>query len=174
MAGSGAAAGAPAGRAGVNGADCIRIAHSSDAACVAGIVEAAYRPYVTRIGKQPGPMLDDYDALVAAECVWVLEQGGAIAGIIVLLETEAGLLLDNVAVRPELHGRGIGRALIGFAEAEARRRGHVAIRLYTHVLMTENIALYAHLGFAETGRVTEKGFDRVYMEKNLRLQISHR
>jgi ribosomal protein S18 acetylase RimI-like enzyme len=86
----------------------------------------------------------------------------------VLLETEAGLLLDNVAVRPELHGRGIGRALIGFAEAEARRRGHVAIRLYTHVLMTENIALYANLGFTETGRVTEKGFDRVYMEKDLR------
>jgi hypothetical protein len=34
--------------------------------------------------------------------------------------------------------------------------------------MTENIALYANLGFTETGRVTEKGFDRVYMEKDLR------
>ena len=39
--------------------------------------------------------------------------------------------------------------------------------LYTHVLMTENQALYRRLGYVETGRVTEKGFDRVYMQLNL-------
>jgi len=33
--------------------------------------------------------------------------------------------------------------------------------------MTENLALYAHLGFTETHRVTEDGFRRVYMRRIL-------
>ena len=47
---------------------------------------------------------------------------------------------------------------IGLAEAAARRRGHPAIRLYTHVKMAENFLLSGRLGFVETARVTEKGF----------------
>lgn len=39
--------------------------------------------------------------------------------------------------------------------------------LYTHALMHENIAWYARNGYAETARVREKGFDRVYMRKAL-------
>ena len=31
--------------------------------------------------------------------------------------------------------------------------------------MTENIALYARLGFCETGRGQEAGYDRVFMTK---------
>ena len=49
----------------------------------------------------------------------------------------------------------------------ARRRGHVGLRLYTNVLMTENFALYERLGFRETGRVSEQGFERLYMAKAL-------
>lgn len=42
------------------------------------------------------------------------------------------------------------------------------MRLYTNVLMTENLALYGRLGFRETGRVSEKGYERVYMAKAVR------
>lgn len=145
----------------------IRAAGPADAAEVASVVEAAYRPYIARIGRQPGPMADDYAVLVAAGQVWVLEQDGAIAGVLVLLEIASRFLLDNVAVRPGMHGKGLGRQLIAFAEDVARSRGFGAVQLYTHVLMTENISLYTRLGFVETGRVREKGFDRVYMEKRL-------
>ncbi len=69
---------------------------------------------------------------------------------------------------PEGQGKGYGRALIEFAEAEARRRGFAEIRLYTHEMMTENIALYTRIGFEETHRVSEKGYDRVYMTKQLK------
>ena len=41
------------------------------------------------------------------------------------------------------------------------------VRLYTHVKMTENMAYYARLGYTESYRVTEDGFERVYMEKRL-------
>jgi hypothetical protein len=33
--------------------------------------------------------------------------------------------------------------------------------------MTENIALYGRIGYAETHRATEKGLNRVYMAKPL-------
>jgi ribosomal protein S18 acetylase RimI-like enzyme len=97
-----------------------------------------------------------------------VEASGEIVGLVVLEDDgEDALLLDNIAVATASQGRGIGRYLIDFAVSEARRRGHAYLRLYTHVLMTENIALYARLGFVETGRVTKSGFDRVYMEKSI-------
>jgi GNAT superfamily N-acetyltransferase len=93
---------------------------------------------------------------------------GEIAGILVLLEEEDHLLLDNVAVDPRHQGKGVGRALIDFAEQEARRRSHAEIRLYTHQAMHENIALYPRLGYEETGRAEQAGFQRVFFRKTLR------
>ena len=143
----------------------IRPAVPAEAGAVRDVVHAAYRHYIPRIGKPPGPMLDDYAQRIAAGQTWVLESDGRIVGILVLEETPEGFLLDNIAVLPDCHGKGFGRALLEFAEAEARRRGHAAIYLYTHALMTENIALYRRVGYVETHRVSEKGFDRVYMKK---------
>ena len=144
----------------------IRPARPEDRAAVEAIVAAAYARYIARIGKPPGPMLDDYAARIADGAVSVFEEAdGRLAGIIVLVPKPDHLLLDNVAVRPDRQGRGIGRALIAFAEAEARRAGFRELRLYTHVTMVENIALYTRLGFAETGRGREAGYDRVFMTK---------
>ena len=61
-------------------------------------------------------------------------------------------LLDNIAVRPDRQGRGYGRQLLNFAEAEAIRQGWNAITLYTHVLMVENIAIYTARGYAKRER----------------------
>ncbi len=141
----------------------IRPAVASEADVLREIVHAAYAHYVARIGKPPGPMLDDYAARIADSQPWELDDAGRIVGMLVLEERPDALLLDNIAVRPECQGSGHGRALMAFAEAEARRRGFAQVRLYTHALMTENQALYRRLGYAETGRVTEQGFDRVYM-----------
>lgn len=146
----------------------IRQAGAIDLDVVTAIVVAAYSIYIARIGKPPGPMLDDYRALIADGCVSVVEaadNSGAIAGLIVLIGKPDHLLLDNIAVRPEHQGRGIGRRLIAFAETETRRRGFTELRLYTHETMTENIALYMHLGFTETGRGHDAGYDRVFMTK---------
>jgi GNAT superfamily N-acetyltransferase len=145
----------------------IRPARAGEDAAVRDVVRAAYRHYVPRIGKPPGPMLDDYVRRIADNQVWALLDGGRIVGILVLEENASGFLLDNVAVRPDCQGKGYGRLLIEFAEAEARRRGFGDIHLYTHALMTENIALYLRVGFTETHRRSEKGYDRVYMKKRL-------
>ena len=145
----------------------IRPAHPDETAAVREVVHDAYRHYIARIGKPPGPMLDDYAQRIADGQTWVADDAGRIVGILVLEEGTDGFLLDNIAVLPECQGKGHGRVLMEFAEAEARRRGYREISLYTHALMMENIALYRRIGFIETHRVSEKGYDRVYMAKQL-------
>lgn len=145
----------------------IRAATVADVSAIAEIVDQAYRHYTIRMDKPPGPMLDDYAARVSEGAVWVLEEGDALAGIIVLLPTTNYLLLDNIAVSPARQGLGMGRQLLAFAEAEAVRRGYQEIRLYTHQTMVENQRLYASIGYEETGRGTEAGYDRVFMCKQL-------
>jgi GNAT superfamily N-acetyltransferase len=112
-------------------------------------------------------MLDDYAARIAEGAVSVLVEDGAIIGVLVLLPEPDHLLLDNVALLTSHAGRGLGRRLMAFAEAEARRRGYAEIRLYTHALMHENIAMYPHLGYIEYARGRQAGYDRVFMRKRL-------
>jgi ribosomal protein S18 acetylase RimI-like enzyme len=146
----------------------IRAATAADVSAITEIVDQAYRHYIARMGKPPGPMLDDYAARVLEGVVWVLEEGAAVAGIVVLLPTTNYLLLDNIAVSPARQGLGLGRQMLAFAEAEALRCGYREIRLYTHQTMLENQRLYASIGYEETGRGTEAGYDRVFMRKQLR------
>jgi len=145
----------------------IRAATAADVPAIADIVDQAYRYYIDRIGKPPGPMLDDYAARVSEGTVWVLEEEAVIAAMIVLLPAPHYLLLDNIAVSPARQGLGLGRRLLAFAEAEALRRGYREIRLYTHQTMVENQRLYASIGYEETGRGTKAGYDRVFMRKPL-------
>jgi ribosomal protein S18 acetylase RimI-like enzyme len=145
----------------------IRPARASDARAASLCVTAAYEKYIARMGKPPGPMLDDYAEVIARHRVFVIDGKAGLSGVLVLKQEGGGLLLDNVAVHPDGQGAGLGRALIDFAEAEAARLGYPALDLYTHELMTENIALYRARGYVETERREESGYARVYMRKAL-------
>jgi N-acetylglutamate synthase-like GNAT family acetyltransferase len=120
----------------------IRRAQLSDAAAMQSCVHAAYRHYIPRIGKKPGPMLDDYSEIVQQHKTFVAEAAGQIVGVLVLIRREDGILLDNVAVHPKHQGNGLGRRLIGLAESEARSQGFAYLDLYTHEQMTEKIVMY--------------------------------
>jgi N-acetylglutamate synthase-like GNAT family acetyltransferase len=145
----------------------IRPATAADVQAITECVHAAYRHYVERIGKPPGPMLEDYAQVMQARDVSVAERAGTVLGVVVLDRTDEGFLLENVAVHPSSRGTGVGRLLLEFAEAEARRQGYPSIYLYTHQKMTENQVLYAKIGYVEYDRRSEKGYDRVYMRKRL-------
>ena len=146
----------------------IRRATAADVEAVQACVNAAYSHYPERMGGlMPGPMLGDYAAGIRNHDAYVLEIEGAPAGILVLQHSDDGFLLDNVAVHPEFQKRGLGRRLIAFAEDEARRVGFEAISLYTHVSMTENIALYESLGYVEVERAWVGPYERVLMRKPL-------
>lgn len=145
----------------------IRFATPADVDAVTRLVHDAYTIYIGRNGKVPGPMRDDYAVLIADRRVHVLDEDGAITGLVVLIPEPDAMLLDNIAVSPRAQGRGFGKVLMAFAEAQARAAGRAAIRLYTQEIMVENIALYTRLGYVETHRAHEMGLDRVYMTKAL-------
>ena len=144
----------------------IRPARLSDATAIQKCVEAAYRHYISRIGMPPGPMLDDYAAVIRHHRVFIAETE-KIVGVLVLIQKPTAILLDNVAVHPDQQGKGLGKRLINLAEAEARAAGFENLDLYTHECMSENIELYESLGYIETERKEERGYNRVYMQKRL-------
>jgi ribosomal protein S18 acetylase RimI-like enzyme len=145
----------------------LRPAEDEDAPRVAALVDSAYRPYIDRIGFPPRPMLDDYAQVIRHSRVTVAEAQATMVGVIVLNSDGEGFFIDNVAVHPSQRGRGVGRGLLEFAEAEARRAGFDSIYLYTHERMTENIALYSRIGYEEFDRRDQGGFSLVYMRKPL-------
>ena len=146
----------------------IRPAEPGDAAAVRDLVRAAYAGYVGRIGKEPAPMLEDHAALIRAGEVWVLAEGGEVIGMLVIRPAEDHLFLGNVAVAPGQQGRGLRRELVAFAGEKAAEHGLPEVRLYTNEKMHENLAVYAKLGFEETGRGLDGGYRRVFMRKRLR------
>ena len=138
-----------------------------EAAAVATIVEQAYAPYVALIGRRPAPMDADYARHVADGDVYVARRAGQPVGMSVLKQTAEALWLETVAVAPEHQGAGIGRRLITHAEAAARSCGLSRVRLYTNAAMHANLRLYPRLGYVETGRRRQHGFDRVFFDKML-------
>jgi ribosomal protein S18 acetylase RimI-like enzyme len=112
-------------------------------------------------------MEDDYDAVVASRDVTVAELEGEIVGLIVLGRDGEDLVIENVAVHPGQQGTGVGRTLLEHAESSARGAGLGSIRLFTHELMEENLALYQRAGYVEFDRRRHGDATLVHMRKRL-------
>jgi len=145
----------------------LRPAVAEDAAAVAYCVCQAFMHYIPRIGRQPGPMLDDYRALVGQGVVTVACQKEEIVGVLVLLETDEGFCIETIAVLPSAQGFGLGARLLSFAQTTAKQSGYASLYLSTHRLMVESQAMYAHLGYVEFDQRIVNGFDRIFFRKQL-------
>jgi ribosomal protein S18 acetylase RimI-like enzyme len=146
----------------------IRPATPEDVPAIAALIEAAYARYVERLGRRPSPMDDDHAAYVArGESYVLVDDDDTVVGAILLMDRDDHLFVDNLAVAPEHHGRGLGRTLLEFADAEARRRGLRQLRLHTNAAMTENLAIYPRLGYERTGRQMVGVYDRVFFSKRI-------
>lgn len=146
--------------------DPVRMAEPADRAAIEKIVQAAYEPWVRTVGVRPAPLDADYGALISRGLVFVCGVG-ELTGVIVLMPEPDVLLIENVAVRPDRQGEGIGRALLAFAEGQARGSGRSAVRLYTHSAMASNVALYERLGYVVTHRQPLDIGHLVHMRKNV-------
>jgi GNAT superfamily N-acetyltransferase len=143
----------------------LRQATAADLPSIRHVVVAAYDKYLSRMDRPPAPLLRDYSQAVDTDAIWVI--GSPVVGLISLSQTGDAILIENVAVHPAQQGTGVGRRLMEFAEEQARQRGIRRLALYTNEVMTENQAIYAHLGYRATDRRVEDGYRRVYMEKTL-------
>jgi ribosomal protein S18 acetylase RimI-like enzyme len=143
----------------------LRRATAGDLPAIKAVIDAAYAKYLTRMDKRPAPMLRDYGPSVTDGTTWVT--GSPVTAVLTLYPREDHLYVENVAIDPSAQGRGLGRALMTFAEQEAARRGLTRMALVTHEVMTENQAIYTRLGYTEVDRRAEDGYRRIFMEKRL-------
>jgi ribosomal protein S18 acetylase RimI-like enzyme len=143
----------------------LRRATADDLPAIRAVIDAAYARYLTRMDKPPAPLFRDYGPSVEAGTTWVT--GSPVTAVLTLYPRDDHMYVENIAVDPSAQGRGLGRALMEFAEQEAARRALNRMALVTHEAMTENQAIYARLGYVEIERRAEDGYRRIYMEKPL-------
>lgn len=129
----------------------IRKARTTDADPLAACIDTAYAKYVNRIPDLP-PVAEGCAEDIANNQVWVAIEADEIIGGLILARHGEILKLNNVAVHPDYAGKGLGRALIAFAEDEAKKQGFAELHLNTHAAMQENVQLYVRLGWEEISR----------------------
>ena len=132
------------------------------------LTRQAYAKWVALIGREPLPMTADYAEAVRNHRIDLLYLAGKLAGLIEMILHADHLLVENVAVAPSLHGRGLGRQLMAHAEAVAAMLGHKEIKLYTNQLFDANVRLYQKLGYRIDREETWTGGVVVHMSKSVR------
>lgn len=145
----------------------LRPAVAADAPGLATVIEAAYGHYAERAGLPPRPLAADYAAVIEAFNVFVAEVDKVAVALIVLTVDYQGLTINNVAVHPGHRGKGVGKALLRFAEREALTSGLGSVVLHAHEQMTADIALYSRMGYVEYDRRAIGSCTLVYMRKKL-------
>jgi predicted N-acetyltransferase YhbS len=86
--------------------------------------------------------------------------GSTLVGCVFVRPKQDALYIGKLAVRPALHGSGIGRALVEAARAEARLLGLKSLELQTRIELSENHAAFAQMGFIKTGETAHQGYQR--------------
>lgn len=142
-----------------------RLAVAADAQEIRALVERAYRGDAARGGwTHEADLLDgnrtslaEIAGILAAphQFVMLVEMVGRLVGSVTITGLgENRAYLGMLAVDPAMQAGGIGRALIGAAEAEAIRRWSAAIMEMTVIARrAELIAWYERRGYARTGEV---------------------
>lgn len=69
------------------------------------------------------------------------------------------LHVRRLAVLPELQGRGIGRAMMAWAESEAVRRGLGAVAIGVRIALRGNVAFFRRLGYEVVAEHAHPGYD---------------
>jgi ribosomal protein S18 acetylase RimI-like enzyme len=110
-------------------------------------------------------MVADFASQIELGQVYVALRGELLAGYAGFYSEADHLHLENVAVDPSYAGQGIGKTLVEYVEQAARDKDLKAVELYTNEAMTENLAMYPKLGYVETERRQQAGFNRVFFRK---------
>ena len=130
----------------------LRRAVAADAAAVRALTRTAYAKWVPLIGREPLPMAADYDRAIAEHVVDLWEEDGQLLALIETIPAADHLLIENIAVRPDQQGKGIGDQLLLHADGLAASLGVDEIRLYTNAVFASNLAFYSRRGYEEYRR----------------------
>ena len=157
----------PAAQAGGHGLADLEVvpARPEDAAEVHRLTGAAFAPHATL--DPPSGAVQETLHQVRAD----LQAGGPVRGAALArlrgravgclrweLTAAGDFNVRRVAVEPSLQGRGIGRALMEWAEREAAARGCAAVTLGVRIALPGNLAFYEKLGYQVTGEHRHAGY----------------
>jgi GNAT superfamily N-acetyltransferase len=132
------------------------------------LTRAAYAKWVPLIGREPKPMVADYERAVREHVIDLYERDRELLALVEMFPQPDHLLVENIAVRPDQQGTGLGDMLLRHAEEHARSLGAAETRLYTNALFADNLAFYAKRGYREFRRETlAPGAVAVHMRKLL-------
>jgi GNAT superfamily N-acetyltransferase len=145
----------------------LRPARPDEAEKIAAFQRAAYDRNRAILGVEPIPLQADYAKMLGEYEVWLHQEAGQLAGVLILEPRPEDLLIWSVATAPDARRTGIGNRLLVAAEARARELGKYTLRLYTGELLVNNIAWYQRRGYAIER--TEVMSDRriVHMKKTI-------
>lgn len=122
----------------------LRPMREDDIVAVHAVEERAYEfPWTPGIFRDC--LRSDYPA-------WVLEEGGAVVGYVLMSVAAGEAHILNVCVAPEHQGRGLGRKLVRAILHVARGRAAERVFLEVRPSNAGAIALYHDEGFNEIGR----------------------
>jgi ribosomal protein S18 acetylase RimI-like enzyme len=145
----------------------IRRGKLRDLRTIRRLVDTVYDPLNESIGIPDEYPQPKFWWLILDRRLWVLEDQKELVGLIGLQDNSVQLVVFLLTVRPDTQRRGIGRALIAFAEAEARKRGLIGLLLHTPEKLTNAIEFYQRLGFSDVGRENFYGHTFVIFAKRL-------
>lgn len=143
----------------------VRVAAAApqDLSDAVAVIHRAFSSLDGRIDPPSAALQETKESLAArfgrGGAVIVAHLDGAIVGAVCAdPKPDGSIYLDRLAVDPSQVGHGIARALVTAVEDFARARGHDRVTLGVRLLLTDNIALFHHLGYGEIGRKAHPGF----------------
>jgi predicted N-acetyltransferase YhbS len=125
------------------------------------LTQAAFGPYGV-LEPPSGAVVESVERVVADLAAGggaVAERDGVAVGCLRWRpRVDGDLYVARVAVDPGEQRSGIGRALIAWAEGEARRQGCPGVTVGVRIALPANLAYFRRLGFEVTGEHSHKGF----------------
>jgi GNAT superfamily N-acetyltransferase len=147
----------------------LRRATSTDVENIRALSRCAYAKWVPLIGREPMPMTADYERAVSDHIIDLWEEHGQLVALIEVIPASDHLLIENIAVRPDRQGKGLGGELLHGADELARSLGFDEIRLYTNAAFASNLSFYFRRGYKEYRRGTLiPGSVTVFLRKRIK------
>ncbi|MEM7259413.1 MAG: GNAT family N-acetyltransferase, partial [Pseudomonadota bacterium] len=115
-----------------------RAAVSADVSAVKQCAAAAYHKYIERIGREPAPMVADFESQIAQSLVQVMTVGESFGGFAVCYAKSDCYFLENIAIYPAFQSCGYGAQLLHHVHSLAAP--FKVVRLYTNEKMVENLS----------------------------------
>ncbi|WP_413719996.1 N-acetyltransferase family protein [Silicimonas sp. MF1-12-2] len=141
----------------------VRKARPEDAAAIAGIQNPIIRDTAITFNSRERTVQEISNAISELPCFLVAEMEERVVGFVSYDQFRKGpgysrCMEHTIVLRPEAHGRGVGRALMSAAETGARAAGVGSLWAGVSGENPAGVAFHTRIGYAEVVRLPKVGF----------------